>query len=53
MDRTERFYKIEELLRQSKAAHSFDAYSVLFDDHALSVGQSVQPTQGVTLTRRC
>ena len=33
-------------------ARSFDAYSVLFDDQSLSVGQTVQPAQGVTLTRR-
>lgn len=35
------------------AARSFDAYSVLFDDQSLVVGQSVQPAPGVTLTRRC
>ena len=34
-------------------ARSFDAYSVLFDDQSLSVGQVVQPTAGVSLTRRC
>ncbi len=34
-------------------ARSFDAYSVLFDGQGLSVGQSIQPTAGVTLTRRC
>ena len=34
-------------------ARSFDAYSVLFDDKSLSVGQVVQPTAGVSLTRRC
>jgi CRISPR-associated protein Csd2 len=34
-------------------ARSFDAYSVLFDDQSLSVGQSIQPAPGVTLTRRC
>ena len=33
-------------------ARSFDAYSVLFDDQSLSVGQVVQPTAGVSLTRR-
>ena len=32
---------------------SFDAYSVLFDDQSLSVGQVVQPAAGVSLTRRC
>ena len=35
-----------------EVARSFDAYSVLFDDQSLSVGQTVQPAQGVTLTRR-
>lgn len=34
-------------------ARSFDAYSVLFDGQGLSVGQSIQPAAGVTLTRRC
>lgn len=34
-------------------ARSFDAYSVQFDGQVLSVGQSVQPVAGVTLTRRC
>ena len=34
-------------------ARSFDAYSVLFDDQSLSVGQVVQPATGVSLTRRC
>ena len=34
-------------------ARSFDAYSVVFDGQSLSVGQSVQPAPGVTLTRRC
>ena len=34
-------------------ARSFDAYSVLFDDQSLAVGQQVQPVPGVTLTRRC
>lgn len=34
-------------------ARSFDAYSVLFDDQSLSVGQSLQPAAGVTLTRMC
>ena len=33
-------------------ARSFDAYSVLFDDQSLTVGQAVQPAPGVTLTRR-
>ncbi len=34
-------------------ARSFDAYSVQFDDKILSMGQSVQPVPGVTLTRMC
>lgn len=34
-------------------ARSFEAYSVLFDGQGLSVGQSIQPAPGVTLTRRC
>ena len=34
-------------------ARSFDAYSVVFDGESLAVGQSIQPTLGVTLTRRC
>ena len=34
-------------------ARSFDAYSVLFDNQSLAVGQQVQPVPGVTLTRRC
>ena len=34
-------------------ARSFDAYSVLFDEKSLSVGQVVQPAAGVSLTRRC
>jgi CRISPR-associated protein Csd2 len=38
---------------EGAVARSFDAYSVLFDDQSLSVGQSVQPAAGVTLTRRC
>lgn len=38
---------------EGAVARSFDAYSVLFDDQSLSVGQSVQPAPGVTLTRRC
>ncbi len=38
---------------EGAVARSFNAYSVLFDDQSLSVGQSVQPTAGVTLTRRC
>ncbi|HAL40700.1 MAG TPA: type I-C CRISPR-associated protein Cas7/Csd2 [Polaromonas sp.] len=38
---------------EGAVARSFDAYSVLFDDQSLSVGQSVQPETGVTLTRRC
>ncbi len=32
---------------------SFDAYSVLFDNQSLAVGQVVQPAPGVTLSRRC
>lgn len=32
---------------------SFDGYSVNFDDHQVSVGQSLQAAPGVTLTRRC
>ena len=38
---------------EGAVARSFDAYSVLFDNQSLSVGQTVQPAQGVTLTRRC
>jgi len=38
---------------EGEVARSFDAYSVVFDGENLSVGQSVQPTPGVTLTRRC
>lgn len=38
---------------EGAVARSFDAYSVLFDDQSLSVGQSVQPAAGATLTRRC
>lgn len=38
---------------EGEVARSFDAYSVLFDGQGLSVGQSIQPTPGVTLTRRC
>ncbi|MEO7159650.1 MAG: type I CRISPR-associated protein Cas7 [Polaromonas sp.] len=38
---------------EGAVARSFDAYSVLFDDQSLSVGQVVQPATGVTLTRRC
>lgn len=34
-------------------ARSFEAYSVSFDGQGLSVGQSIQPAPGVTLTRRC
>ncbi len=34
-------------------ARSFDAYGVEFDGQSLAVGQSVQPTAGVTLTRHC
>jgi CRISPR-associated protein Csd2 len=34
-------------------ARNFDAYAVSFDGQALSVGQSVQPAPGVTLTRHC
>ena len=42
-----------EPVEAGAVARSFDAYSVLFDGQGLSVGQSVQPTAGVTLTRRC
>lgn len=38
---------------EGAVARSFDAYSVSFDGQSLSVGQSVQPASGVTLTRRC
>ena len=38
---------------EGAVARSFDAYSVLFDDQSLTVGQAVQPAVGVTLTRRC
>ncbi len=38
---------------EGAVARSFDAYSVLFDDQSLSVGQTVQPAPGVTLSRRC
>lgn len=38
---------------EGAVARSFDAYSVLFDDHNLAAGQTVQPAPGVTLTRRC
>lgn len=38
---------------QGAVARSFDAYSVVFDDEALAIGQSVQSAPGVTLTRRC
>lgn len=38
---------------EGAVARSFDAYSVVFDGQGLSVGQSVQPAPGVTLTRRC
>lgn len=38
---------------EGTVARSFDAYSVVFDGQSLSVGQSVQPAPGVTLTRRC
>jgi CRISPR-associated protein Csd2 len=34
-------------------ARDFDSYSVLFDDQALAVGQTMQPCNGVSLTRRC
>ncbi len=39
--------------QEGAVARSFDAYSVLFDDQKLSVGQSIQPVPGVTLTRHC
>lgn len=38
---------------EGAVARSFDAYSVLFDDKKLAVGQTVKPAPGVTLTRRC
>ncbi len=38
---------------EDEVARSFDAYSVAFDGQSLAVGQSVQPSPGVTLTRRC
>ena len=38
---------------EGAVARSFDAYSVLFDDQSLTVGQAVQPAPGVTLIRRC
>ncbi|WP_332775254.1 type I-C CRISPR-associated protein Cas7/Csd2 [Polaromonas sp.] len=38
---------------EGAVARSFDGYSVMFDDQSLSVGQSVQPAPGVTLTRHC
>ncbi len=38
---------------EGTVSRNFDAYSVLFDDKNLSVGQSIQPAPGVTLTRRC
>jgi len=38
---------------EGAVARSFDAYSVAFDGQSLTVGQSVQPAAGVTLTRRC
>jgi hypothetical protein len=34
---------------EGEVARSFDAYSVAFDGQSLAVGQSVQPTPGVTL----
>ena len=37
---------------EGAVARSFDAYSVLFDDQSLTVGQAAQPAPGVTLTRR-
>jgi len=36
-----------------EVARSFDAYQVAFDGKALQVGESVAPTPGVTLTRKC
>ena len=38
---------------EGAVARSFDAYSVMFDDQSLAVGQALQPAPGVTLTRRC
>jgi CRISPR-associated protein Csd2 len=42
-----------EPIAAGAVARSFEAYSVLFDGQGLSVGQSVQPAAGVTLTRMC
>ncbi len=39
--------------QEGAVARSFDAYSVLFDGQGLFVGQTVQPVNGVNLTRRC
>ena len=38
---------------EGAVARSFDAYSVLFDNQGLSVGQTMQAAAGVALTRRC
>lgn len=42
-----------EPVEAGAVARSFDAYSVSFDGQGLSVGQSIQPAPGVTLTRKC
>jgi CRISPR-associated protein Csd2 len=39
--------------KQGEVARSFNDYFVEFDGQSLSLGQSVQPSAGVTLTRRC
>ncbi len=36
-----------------EVARSFDAYQVVFDGKALQVGESLAPSTGVTLTRKC
>ena len=38
---------------EGAVCRSFDAYSVFFDEQSLTIGQVVQPSPGVTLTRRC
>jgi CRISPR-associated protein Csd2 len=42
-----------EPIEAGAVARSFEAYTVSFDGQSLSVGQTVQPAAGVTLTRRC
>lgn len=39
--------------RLGEVARSFDAYQVAFDGKALQVGESVEPSPGVTLIRKC